>query len=545
MGVKIMDLELIDVERYEKSGAVKYYIVKNSHGWLSHYTARDVKRLFQAGGTIRGLTLDHRGWLRMTNISNTPKFTVEYGDALIRRCRIHVGDFKPRDCVREIVNNIMKRDTGSIIALSGLSGTGKTIAMYHSILQLSTIKMYKVYLIAIDTTDTDITFDKLCKVLAGIPDGVVFIDSINYIHDVIENLPVLSNVFTNLRFVVSASDSAALTIASRTTLINKCYLIRTSIIRYDEFKGLKGDKALPDYINYGSLYGNKYSDWSRTTTLSRIQDRLIQGITMDIVRNRGFISNNRNTQIVSTIGFNDLEYITLGMIAALVYSRYPMNLIEAIQCADERQIEFLKPTIGIPIEDFKQALRSIPTEKIKVIMQLLIEIDIFRLVNNFAKRFIALNHIPATSIQITDDKLCTPIYGLSSSLQHSVGYKEKKIIQRNILDNMLVAHIATLRQHSRYSISEVGYLRYSNKDNEINIPAVVVYRDNITGNMRTVLIKITNCNKIEASLTKDFSGITGDMRKIVVYFGNTQDNYINIEEFLLNTWEVITGNCYS
>lgn len=175
-----------------------------------------------------------------------------------------VKDFKKRKIYNDL-NDYLYSDSLKVFILYGLRRTGKTTIIKQAILNMNELQFSKTAFIQITKNDTLASLNADIKVLKENGYKYLFIDEVTLLSDFIEGASLFSDIYTqsNMKIVLSGTDSLGFIIAKNNQLFDRCHLVHTTFIPYKEFEKVLNIKGIDNYIQYGgtmSISGNHYND---------------------------------------------------------------------------------------------------------------------------------------------------------------------------------------------------------------------------------------------------------------------------------------------
>lgn len=210
--------------------------------------------------------LPYRKFNKDTNQDNTNSFRtyVRIGDEL-KRYASQANLYKRRKCFNELRDFIYDNLTEKILILYGLRRTGKTILIRQILADMSEDVIQRSAFIQIKYSSTLADINADLKQLESNGYKYVFIDEVTQLNDFIDGSALFSDIFaaSGMKIVLSGTDSLGFAFSEDEQLFDRCVMIHTTFIPYQEFENVLGIKGIDEYIRYGgtmSLSGINYND---------------------------------------------------------------------------------------------------------------------------------------------------------------------------------------------------------------------------------------------------------------------------------------------
>lgn len=300
---------------------VEYELRDNKSGNVLNVSADKIRGFLKKGGKIRGLKLSSDGKILLE--SGLRDFEAYTGEALkqYRYDKVNMRE-------RYAVNNVYKfcidgvRDE-RICGVVGLRGTGKTIALLHTIDRL---KDYNntIYI----EIKRDMTMSRLISLIDNFSGfKYIFIDEITRVTGFMEHAHVLSSKYASfgVKIIISGTDSYAIQNTLFDALCHRIELVRMGYISFEEQSMLEGI-SIDEYIKYGGILDRsvRFDENSKSV----IERFVIENIVNSIVR---------NTEYYKKRGLLPMEYLTSSVqvlrvaIRTTVFYLYYMIILKSIQ----------------------------------------------------------------------------------------------------------------------------------------------------------------------------------------------------------------------
>lgn len=175
-----------------------------------------------------------------------------------------IKDYKKRNCYKDIENYLYNNHNEKVLILYGLRRTGKTTLMRQAIYNMTEEDFSKTALIHITKKDTLENLHKDIRKLSQLGFKYIFIDEVTLLEDFIEGAAVFSDIFASsgMRIILTGTDSLGFMMTKNAQLYDRCKLLHTTYISYQEFERVLGIKGIDEYITFGgtmSLSGINYN----------------------------------------------------------------------------------------------------------------------------------------------------------------------------------------------------------------------------------------------------------------------------------------------
>ena len=192
---------------------------------------------------------------------------------------------KPRQIVKSILNYCNNSTNGKICGVYGLRRTGKTYALFHSIIELKKQGKECAYILLSVNDSLKVLYDDINELVANGYD-YIFIDEITYVTGFLQSANKLSDIFAqrNIHITISGTFSYLLKIAGNTTLYDRLYRVNSTYIGYKEYDALHTEEiSIIDYIHKGGIlstggFSNEENakNYVKTAISENIQNSLIK-----------------------------------------------------------------------------------------------------------------------------------------------------------------------------------------------------------------------------------------------------------------------------
>lgn len=531
------------------------YELQDTYGNIKAFRNADIKKMIRSGYNISGLKLDTLGRLRSIKEIEMYKsengIDIETGSGLIQKSRALVGGFKPRWFTSDIVKFCTTESYDRLFVIHGIRRTGKTVALRHVALELRRlgIDSRKIYLL---TVSKEITFESLVDVLSRIKNSIVLIDEITRVKEVISMLHYLSDTLilsNRLKIVLAGTDSYVFKLASESSLFGRTIKCRSTILTYKEYLYLFGrtDESYKNYITDGSLYGKGVK--TNEAFIEAINSTAIANISNTIERNRNFLANNVLYSDLLRFDKYYISFLVYSILTTVVSPKKSNKLNLAIKVLGKNKARFLIQACNTVREKMPTYADGITNMDLEDLAKILSSLDIIKIVPNFAEDTVSDEQFERGYRPITDQEICVINTGLLYSILN-VLTTDDRIIDGSVLENLVLSQLYSLNGTQDYTITNIGYLKYKDNNSiQHEVDAVVRIRDTKLRHSYT-LIEVKHSKSVDRNFGKHLKNETlpkgianATLRKMVVYRGKTVVSggihYVNIEDFLLDTWKFI------
>lgn len=543
------------IRKIKNNGKTLGYELQDTYGNIKAFRNADIKKMIRSGYNISGLKLDTLGRLRSIKEIEMYKsengIDIETGSDLIKKSRALVGGFKPRWFTSDIVKFCTTEAYDRLFVIHGIRRTGKTVALRHVALELRKlgIDSRKIYLL---TVSKEITFESLVDVLSRIRNSIVLIDEITRVKEVISMLHYLSDTLilnNRLKIVMAGTDSYVFQLASATTLFGRTIKCRSTILTYKEYIYLFGrtNESYKNYITDGSLYGKGVK--TNEAFIETINSTTIANISNTIERNRNFLANNVLYSDLLRFDKYYISFLVYSILTTVVSPKKSNKLNLAIKVLGKNKARFLIQACNTVREKMPTYADGITNMDLEDLAKILSSLDIIKIVPNFAEDTISDEQFERGYRPITDQEICVINTGLLYSILNVLN-EDASIRDGKVLENLVLAQLHSLSNTENYTVLNIGYLKYKD-DEEVQreVDAIIKVMDNGLNNYYT-LIEVKHSKSIDRNFGKHLRNeilpngiVNSTLRKIVVYRGKTIEergiHYVNIEDFLLDTWKFI------
>lgn len=300
---------------------VEYDIKDEKTGKVRSIPAEDIREYLKSGKNVQGLKLSSDNRILLNY--KLDNFEVYTGD-ILRRYRHDRVSMKKRYAVKSIYNFCIDGAVNEkICGVVGLRGTGKTIALLHTIDELNDYNN-TVYI----EIKQEISMEELITIVERYKDlKYIFIDEITRVRGFMENAHILSSRYASFgtKIIISGTDSYAIQNTLYDALCHRVELVRMGYISFEEQNMLE-DISIDEYIKYGGILDKsvRFDENSKSV----IERFVIENIVNSIVRNIEYYKKR---------GLLPMEYLTSSVevlrvaIRTTVFYLYYMIILKSIQ----------------------------------------------------------------------------------------------------------------------------------------------------------------------------------------------------------------------
>lgn len=191
---------------------------------------------------------------------------VRTGSALISYSA-PVEGLRKRECFQVLHDYVYGPHQDKVLILYGLRRTGKTTLIRQLLREMTEEDLTKAAFIQITSRDTLASVNQDLRRLEEAGYRYVFCDEVTLMEDFIAGAAIFSDVFAagGMKIVLSGTDSLGFLFSEDEQLYDRCILLHTTFIPYQEFERVLGIQGIDEYIRYGgtmSLGGVHYNETS-------------------------------------------------------------------------------------------------------------------------------------------------------------------------------------------------------------------------------------------------------------------------------------------
>ena len=367
----------------EKDGRYSFYTLKETTSGLKFTIGVDeLKNQMRTGVTVSGLKLTSDNRIILSNKeSYKSNYKVYSGDTLKRFGSIRYK-LKPRGAVKDIVRFCKKNsEFEEICGVTGVRGTGKTIALLHSI---DFINDYDntVYIEIQEVIDMRELISILDKYACY---KYIFIDEITRVKNFTDKANIISSRYSlNSRVVVSGTNSYAIRETLFSSLTHRMMLVEMSHITYKEQSRLQG-MNIDTYLKRGGVLDKNLQNGSADELVNEL---VIANIVNSIIINKGYYKKySKMSKSTLKLSNGDL-YARIKSIVFYIYYQVIFgdrdirtihglrlkNFTEGIEVSKIQESYFLD-SVGVSLNFNK--------EDLKVIVEILLKMNCIKEVHNY------------------------------------------------------------------------------------------------------------------------------------------------------------------
>ena len=313
-----------------------------------------------------------------------------------------------------------------ICGVVGIRGTGKTIALLHTIDKLNDYDN-TVYI----EIKENVTIERLISIIESYRGfKYVFINGISRVTGFMEKAHFISSRYASsgIKIVISGTDSYAIQNTLYDALCHRIHLVRMGYISFEEQNMLE-DMYIDDYIKYGGLLDKSLRQMNNSKTL--LEKLVIEDIVNSIIRNREYYKKrgliplkylNPNTDILRVSVRTTIFYVYYMIITRNLQGIQHLRL-QNYKKFDKSNFEFERDFL-----DYMEIHESIDGELLRFITETLLDLGLIKKVCRYKKMGEYRYYITTPAIA----------YRLYCDL---VQFKEVKGVETKIVDNMFEATV--------------------------------------------------------------------------------------------------------
>lgn len=509
------------------------------------------------------------------NIINESSFlylntNVLYGDSL-KKFINNVKEYKKRKIYNQL-NDYIYSNSNKVFILYGLRRTGKTTLIKQALLNMKEKDFNYSAFIQINKNDNLSSLNKDIKQLINNGYKYIFIDEVTQMNDFIEGAALFSDIYTesNIKVILSGTDSLGFMIAKNNQLYDRCTLAHTTFIPYKEFEKVLGIKGIDYYIQYGgtmSMSGNHYNESifsSKSSTDEYIDSSIANNIQHSLANYqnkshfRSLYELYNNSELTNAIN-RIIEDMNHNFTIDVITKQFISNdlSISSKNLRNDRNepndildnIDINKVTTNIKkaleIIDKNKQITKITTDHITEIeeylelLELIYKVDVnFLPVKNSTKKTIfsqpGLRYCQANALinSLMKDKLFSSIDAKQRT------YISKRIlneIKGRMMEDIVLLETSLSKKELnvfklQFNVGEYDMVIVNEKD-----ATVEIYEIKHSSSKNDKQIRFLKNEKLLKETEFRYGKI---ISKNVIYSGETSKykgiNYINVEEYLLN-----------
>ena len=529
------------------------YVVKDVLGNNKNMPTLEIKKYIKSGNKIKGLKLTSDDRLIIDKSygkigsSTSSAISALKGKGLIGISQSRVGRYNARFYVGDIVKFALNDEYDRLFIIHGIRRTGKTVSMLHSILELYKYGIDSDRLYYININNSNATFKDLVETLNNIKDAIVFIDEITFIPELISKINYLVDILSSknhIKIIVAGTDSYVFPISQMSSLFGRAHVAHSTYISYREYISVLGlspsELSYAKYIKDGTLYGNEYS--GITNMQNKIIGAIIKNIENTVNRNRQFVASDTIYCDMLKYSPNDMLFLIYNILISATLPKSLNSLNDITKPIGKEKIQFLASAFGVDSADITARLSGVTNDSIRSMVKALEELGIVNRICNLANFVISDADTLIGYRDVTNQELCVNIPGLLDTLLSILKMSYSNIVGTENED-VILANLCALKP----KIYEVYYLKYIFNTDEVEIDAVVQYRDTKEFTSKYILIEVKSGDKPANEYAKHLVSKTipkiildNTTKRIVIYSGKTlikqvsnQDiYYINMIDFL-------------
>lgn len=188
--------------------------------------------------------------------------------------------YKKRECIKQLREYIFGEQQDRVFILYGLRRTGKTTMIRQILTELPEEEFKKAAFIQVKIGDTLADIDADLRILEEKDFKYIFIDEVTLMEDFIEGAALFSDIYASsgMKIVLSGTDSLGFLFAQDEQLYDRCIMLHTTFIPYNEFENVLGIIGIDNYIRYGGTMspgGVRYNDDSTIFATTKSTDMYI------------------------------------------------------------------------------------------------------------------------------------------------------------------------------------------------------------------------------------------------------------------------------
>lgn len=205
----------------------------------------------------------------------------------LRAFSASVHSLQKRECYCKLSDFIYSSMQDKVFVLYGLRRTGKTTLIRQILDEMNDDDLSRTAFIQVTAQNTLADVNRDLKCLEEYGYQTVFMDEVTLMEDFIQGAALFSDVFATcgMKLVLSGTDSLGFLFAEDEQLYDRCILLHTTFIPYQEFESVLGIRGIDEYIHFGgtmSLGGVYYNEASTFATKERADEYVNTAIAKNI-----------------------------------------------------------------------------------------------------------------------------------------------------------------------------------------------------------------------------------------------------------------------
>lgn len=266
-----------------KRGEYKeYYIKHEESGKVACVKDKAVRKQLKKGIKIKGLKLSSDDKILLDN--STDNYDAYTGEEL-KAYRADRTKMKERYAVNSIYNFCNKESSNEeICGVVGVRGTGKTIALLHTIDRLNDYNN-TVYI----EVKKNISVRELLDIIELHKNNkYIFIDEITRVKGFMRDAHLISSRYASFgkKIIISGTDSYVINKTLYDALCHRMRMVRMGYISYEEQHMLEGI-GVDEYIKYGGILDSNLRV-NKNTSKDLMEQLVVENIVNSIVRNMDY-----------------------------------------------------------------------------------------------------------------------------------------------------------------------------------------------------------------------------------------------------------------
>ncbi len=484
-----------------------------------------------------------------------------------------VRKYKKRTCFGALHDYIYGDVVDKVFILCGLRRTGKTTLIRQLLLEMDDLDLSRAAFIQVTPKNTLADMNHDLRVLESLGYKYIFLDEVTLMEDFIEGAALFSDVFATcgMKIVLSGTDSLGFLFSQDEQLYDRCILLHTTFISYQEFESVLGIHGIDEYIRFGgtmSLGGVHYNETSTFASKESTDEYVDSAIARNIQHSlmhyqygghfRGLKDLYDSDELTSAINrvvedinhsftidvlTRDFKSHDLGISARNLRSdrKHPTDILDKVDIATitKRLCELLE-------------IRNKSEQKVELSDAHAIQIKEYLDLLDFT-HVIDVLHLPDVGTRLSRTVIAQPglryaqVQALVRSLLldetfATLAFGEKEAVIDRILSEVrgrMLEDIVLLETHMAHPKQQVFVLQFpiGEFDMVVHDPAIgtcqiyeIKHSDKVVPSQYTHLVDEEKC----AQTSHRFGSITG---RFVLYRGASQVvediQYINVQEYLV------------
>lgn len=181
-----------------------------------------------------------------------------------------VRGYRHRACFTQLQEYLQLERADRVFVLYGLRRTGKTTLIRQALLAMTDEELSRTAYVHTAPSDTLASMNADLRTLRDAGFTTVFVDEVTFMDDFVDGASLFSDVYAagGMRVVLSGTDSLGFLFAQDEQLYDRCILLHTTFIPYQEFERVLGIADIDEFIRFGGTMSMGGRDYNRASTFA-------------------------------------------------------------------------------------------------------------------------------------------------------------------------------------------------------------------------------------------------------------------------------------